>query len=213
MEANLAYNKLSIRDNSVSVNIPDNDIAKLMFYLKCVSNVLKYNGFGQYTNYNNYYSLSNQEIKTLIKLATIFNPEVMMDVGVFVKNEDLDKGNKFIEITDEEMNIHANREVLIGGIKTKVLKMMLFKANWAISNYYLPKKRLTQRMIILQNQIVSPYPSNPPIPSYPPIPLYPPYPSNPPYPLYPPMPLNPPYLPPPPIPPTDEEELCCCTIF
>ena len=147
MQANLGYNKLTVKDNSVNTNIPDNDVARLMYYLNCVSCVLKYNGFSQYTNYNAYYLLSNEDKINLLKLAILFNPDIMMEVGVFVKLEDLDCANRFFEITDEEMKIHANREIVIGGIKTNVLKIMLFKSSWADRNYYSPKNRLTEEIL------------------------------------------------------------------
>ena len=147
MQANLGYNKFTVKDNSVDINIPDNDVARLMYYLQCVSSVLKYNGFSQYTNYNAYYLLSNEDKINLLKLAIIFNPDIMMKVGVFVKHEDLDLGNRFFEITDEEMKIHANREIVIGGIRTNVLKIMFFKSSWADRNYYSPKSRLTEEIL------------------------------------------------------------------
>ena len=43
------------------------------------------------------------------------------------------------------MNFHAIRQIVIGGITTKVLNIMLFKFNWLNNNYFLPIKRLTQR--------------------------------------------------------------------
>ena len=147
MQANLGYNKFTVKDNSVDINIPDNDVARLMYYLQCVSSVLKYNGFFQYNNYNAYYLLSNEDKINLIKLSIIFNPDIMMEVGVFVKLEDLDMGNRFFEITDEEMKIHANREIVIGGIRTNVLKIMFFKSSWADRNYYSPKSRLTEEIL------------------------------------------------------------------
>ena len=74
MCASLGFNKIRIKDDSVKTTIPNNDIARLMYYLKCVSSVLNYKGLSQYTNYNKYYELSSKEKNEVIQLANIFNP-------------------------------------------------------------------------------------------------------------------------------------------
>ena len=196
MQANVGYNRLRIKDDSTKAFVPNNDIARLMYYLQSVFSVLKCNSYSEYTNYNNYDNLSNSDIMELIRLVKIFSPQILIGAKVFVLEEDLDCDNRFFEITDETMNIHANEEIIIGGIVTKVLKIMLFRSTWINNNYFNPLKRLTQRMY---------YPILPPPP-----------------PILPPPVLSPN---PPPVygPPynfnnynfnsTDDEELCCCTIF
>ena len=220
MEANVGYKRLRIKDNGEEAFIPNNDIARLMYYLQCVFAVLKCNSYSEYTNYNNYYNLSNSDIMELIRLVKIFNPQILIGAKVFVLEENLNKENRFIEITDETMNIHANEEIVIGGIVTKVLKIMLFKSHWINNIYFNPLKRLTQRMYY------------PPILPPPVLPLNPPpvLPLNPPpvLPLNPPpvLPLNPPPVLPLNPPPvygvpyiynnnynSNDEGSCCCTIF
>ena len=139
MEANLNYDRFKFKDTSKNITVPNNDVAKLMYYLDCVSSVLNYKGFSEYTNYNNYYNLSEQDMKELLVLINTFNPKILMDVGVFILTEDLDINNRFIQITNESMKIQANQEIVIGGIVTRALKVMLFKPNWALNNYYNPK--------------------------------------------------------------------------
>ena len=116
-----------------------------MYYLKNVFTALKCKRFSDYTNYNNYYTLSNSEINELIQLAKVFSPEIMVDKNVFVLEEELDMDNKFIEITDEVMNILPNEEVVIDGIIIKVSKLMLYKSKWLNNIYYNPLRRITQR--------------------------------------------------------------------
>ena len=200
MQANVGYNRLRIKDTSTKVFVPNNDIARLMYYLECVFTVLKCNKYSEYTDFNNYYSLSNSDINELIKLVKIFDPKIMIGAKVFVLEEDLVMDNKFIEITDETMNIHLNEEIVIGGIVTKVSQKMLFTSQWILNNYYNPLKRLTQR--IYYPPILPP----PPILSPPPV-----------------LPLNPPPVYGSPYnfngnynynySANDSEELCCCTIF
>ena len=187
MQANVGYNRLRIKDTSTRALVPNNDIARLMYYLKCVFTVLKCNKYSEYTNYNNFYSLSNSDINELIQLVNKFDPKIMIGAKIFLLDDDLDMGNRFIEITDETMNIHANEEIVIGGIVTKISKKMIFTSQWINNHYYNPLKRLTQRIL------------------YPPILLPPALPQN-----YPPV-----YVPPYNynFNADDSEELCCCTIF
>ena len=134
-----------IKDIFTSGIVPNNDLAKLMYYLKNVFTALKCKFYSDYTNYNNYYTLSNSEIIELIDLAKKFNPEIMTNKNVFVLEENLDMDNKFVEITDEIMNIHPNEEIVIVGIVTKISKLMLYKNKWLNYVYYNPLNRLSQR--------------------------------------------------------------------
>ena len=59
MQANLRCGKIHIKENTKKTIVPDNDIARLMYYLNCVFTVLKYNGFSRYTDYKNYEEISD----------------------------------------------------------------------------------------------------------------------------------------------------------
>ena len=144
MEANFRYNNFKIKDDSVWVTIPDSDVARLMFYLSCVATVLKYNGFGEYIDYQQYYLMTSEDIIAIIKLALLFEPKLLIGAGIFIRNEYLDWPNRFYDITDERMNIHANEEFIIGGIIVKVQKIMVFKSSYLSTFYYAPLLRLTE---------------------------------------------------------------------
>ena len=165
MEANFRYNRTRFIDDTVRVDIPDNDVARLMYYLHCLSCVINNNEINQYTSYHNYFMLSNQDIDNVIELSRKFNPEEMIKAGIFVIKEDLDMNNRFIKITNETMNIHTNEDIVIAGMHIKALKIMLLRSQWAIIFYYLPIKRLTQSRLYppFQNII---YPPIPYIPQY-----------------------------------------------
>ncbi len=147
MQANINYGKLRIKENTIKIKVPDNNFAKLMYYLQCVFTVIKCNGFSRYTNFENYeeVSCSLEGFNKVLELAEIFNPSVMMRAKAFVINENLGiMNNRFFEITDERLNFHASKEIVIGGIRTRVLKVMFMTSKWLINNYYLPFKKLTE---------------------------------------------------------------------
>ena len=47
-------------------------------------------------------------------------------------------GNRFFEITDEHMGLHANDEIVISGVRVRVLKLMFYKKDWIFKNYLEP---------------------------------------------------------------------------
>ena len=135
MSIGLASKRFTVKDTTRQVFIPGNPKAKLMYYLNCISGVLNTNKLNRYTNYSKYYYIPDSEIPDIVALATIFNPEIMIKSGIFMIDEYIDLGNRFLEITGETIGIHANQEMVIGGIVVRVLKIMLCTKTW-LKNYY-----------------------------------------------------------------------------
>ena len=135
MNIDFAQNTFKVKDITVKVFVPENPKAKLMYYLNCISQVLNTNTLNRYINYSQYYNIPDSEISDIVKLAKIFNPEDMLKLGIFIMEDYIDLGNRFFEITDETMGIHANQEFVIGGIVVRVLKIMLCTKTW-IKTYY-----------------------------------------------------------------------------
>ena len=135
MSIGLASKRFTVKDTTRQVFIPGNPKAKLMYYLNCISGVLNTNKLNRYTNYSQYYYIPDSEIPDIVALATIFNPEIMIKSGIFMIDEYIDLGNRFLEITGETIGIHANQEMVIGGIVVRVLKIMLCTKTW-LKNYY-----------------------------------------------------------------------------
>ena len=157
MTAQLTSKKLTIKDTSTNATVPDNPKAKLMYYLDCVAIVLRTDRLQRYRNYREYYNLPDYEIDNLLEEARIFNPKAMVEVGIFILDENIDKGNRFYEITNEEMGLHINEELFIGGVRVQVLKLMVFKKIWLIRNYLEPYESLTRRN---QNVLINTYNTN-----------------------------------------------------
>ena len=147
MQANLTLNKFRIRDTTVNVIIPPNDLARLMYYLNCVNSVLNFPNLTPYTDYHNYY-LYNHEINNIIYYAKLFNPNQMTSIRAFVLDENISISNRFFEITDEVYCIHANEKFVIGGSVVKISKVMVYKSDWAAFFYFLPLQRLTNPALI-----------------------------------------------------------------
>jgi len=126
-------------------SVPNDNVAKLMYYLSCVDIVINYNEIDRLTDYQNYDLLTKDDMVELFKLVLLFNPKIFIDAGIFIIDESLlpyDLDNQIYKITDERIGIYVNDEIMIGGRNVKVLKVMACNEDWLVRNYYRPWKNL-----------------------------------------------------------------------
>jgi len=138
MSLDMDYQSMEVKDIDRTVTVPDNKLAKLMYYLACVFKVIQYDHNSRFTDFQNYNLLSNEEEQTVLGLVALFNPKIMVDLSIFIVSSNLvphDKPNEFYEITDDKIKVHVNSEVVIGGNVIKVLKVMACTKDW-INRYY-----------------------------------------------------------------------------
>ena len=169
------YNDLQVKRIGEKTTVPNNDVARLMYYLSCVDTVINYNEIDNLTDYNSYYLLTDDEIEILIKTVLILNPKFFVDAGIFILDSYLvpdDMMNEFYEITDNRIGFHINEEIILGGKVVKVLKIMACRNTWLDKNYFNPLKNL------LSPEETYPLPPPPPIILYIPPPREPLTPPN-----------------------------------
>ena len=160
MSATLGINKLKIEPVGSTVTVPNNNTAKLMYYLSCVLKVIQYNQDSKLIDFEHYYNLNNEEKKLVYQLALLFKPEIFLEAKVFIKDADLlpsNVGNEFYKITDETIGLHVNQQIMIGGKSVKILKIMACDDSWLNRNYYNPitgiMNELRRRTVsVVQNQ-------------------------------------------------------------
>ena len=140
MFANL--NSIQVKPIGVTVTVPNDDVARLMYYLSCVDTVIQYDNEDDIlTDYENYDLLNVEQLTVLFSLVTLFNPKIFINGGVFILDPSLvpeGLGNEFYQITDERINFHFNDEIMIGGKTCKILKVMACTNSWLLRNYYNP---------------------------------------------------------------------------
>ena len=167
MSGNYNFNRTHVQEMDMEiVEVPDDDVARLMYYLSCVDTVIDYEGIDNLSDYQNYDLLTVDEMAELFKLVLIFNPKYFVEKGVFIINENLlpmGLGNQFYKITDERIGIHVNNEMFIGGRTVNVLKVMACNMDWLIRNYFTPWKNIFEMADRMQRykQIEVPEPPPP----------------------------------------------------
>ena len=147
MTATLGLNKVRVDIYGEGVMVPNDNIAKLMYYLNCISTVIDYDEPNILTDFKHYTRLGKQERQIVYELATLLNPQLFIDKGIFIVNKDLLPDclpNKFVKITDETIGIHANREIMIGGKIRKVLNIMICEPSWLFNFYHNPIKLIEE---------------------------------------------------------------------
>ncbi|CAF2047730.1 unnamed protein product [Rotaria magnacalcarata] len=137
-----------LRDTTESVTVPNNDVAKCMYYLNCVCSAIEYkdNDIKRYCNYANWANLSDAEDRLVFVLCLTLSPDEFIN-KVFFENDTLcgNMGNKFFEIGEVRNHLIAVQSVLIGGQTRSVKKIMAFKCSWMHRNYFEPMRNLSYR--------------------------------------------------------------------
>ncbi|CAF1241485.1 unnamed protein product [Adineta ricciae] len=146
----LHRNEFSLEVDSVSVTVPSNDVARLMYYLNCVCTAIDCNrdpDLQRFTNYRNWYSLSISEQKELLVLCYTFSPDVFDD-RVFFHSDVLCQGssNKFYKVSQVRQQLIAAESIVIAGQVREVHKIMTYTMGWMKTFYIDPMQRLAQSL-------------------------------------------------------------------
>ena len=136
-----------IRDKSTRASVPNDDRARLMYYLKCVNNLLELGDdatMQRLTNYRRYF-LSEEELKKPIVLCYLFSPDVLIGQCMF-HDDDLcgDMNNKFYELSATTTTLAVASSIVIGGQRRRVTSFMTFKMTWLEQNWALPLQRICE---------------------------------------------------------------------
>ena len=139
-------NQIEIEKTGITCQVPNTVRAHLMYYLKCVNNVLdlsEISNINYFTDYQNYHRLDQEDMKKLLFLCYMFDPDTLDQV--FHQVDDCgDASNEFYQITNNQLNMVAGSGIVIGGVRRKVLKMMVYKRSWIIKNYHTPMRELAE---------------------------------------------------------------------
>lgn len=141
-------NSTSFREFGTTTSIPENDVAKCMYYLNCVTAVVDCDDvdMDEYTDYRNYRYLSANDIQTVYRLCLTLSPD-KFDDKVFFESDQLcsSSANKFFEISQVQHRLGVVGSILIAGRQREVTKIMTYKMSWMQRFYYGPMNRLADR--------------------------------------------------------------------
>ena len=142
-------NEIEIERIGKAVTIPNNDVARLMYYLHCVCTSIDCNrepDIQRFTCYDNWSSLSIDEQKALIVVCYAFSPDVLQD-RVFFHSDTLcgNSNNEFYTINQVRNQLVAAESIVIAGRVRVVNQIMTYKMQWMKTYYFDPMQRLVTR--------------------------------------------------------------------
>ena len=83
MSATLGMKNIKIKAFGTTTTVPNNAIAKLMYYLDCVAAVVDYKD-RTLTDYQNYNELSGEQLVAVYHIAKLLNPSIFINAGIFI---------------------------------------------------------------------------------------------------------------------------------
>lgn len=138
--AYLERNQIGIKNEGQTVTVPNNDFARLKYYLSCVAGTLEVREqLSEYIDYSNYTFLSLADKKTIVTLCYLFSPDELINKCWF-HSEDIDSNNEFFEIGIAQTKVLLTQNVMVGSQNRRVAKVMFFKRNWLERFYIEPVK-------------------------------------------------------------------------
>lgn len=145
--AGVLGHNLSIKMTGKEVTIADSDVAHLMYYMDCVGVCLR--GFDlpeSLTDHRHYFRLSGDEVWRLVLMAQILDPEVLIAVGAFIRDNDVtifdNSQNEFFEVTDTRYGALVTRDFAVAGVAVHCAKRMVCCDRWIERHFTIPMRNL-----------------------------------------------------------------------
>ena len=139
MAAFMGRTEVKVRETGHKVTVPNNDIAKLMYYIDCVCSCIEPDDsstISRLRDYKNYDRLSSDEETQLLALCLALSPEKLTGTIFHPATDCGDFNNKFLELSAVKTNLLVTESLVIGGHRRKILKIMMYEKVW-VEKYYI----------------------------------------------------------------------------
>lgn len=142
MAAVMGRTEISIKRTTSATTVPNDPIAKLMYYFDCVCSCVEIGNDSELNRLraykDGYAYLSNEEKAKLLTLCLALSPDKLMGAIFFPAPDDAfnEYPNEFFELSSVSTRLVVAESLLVGGQQKKVRKIMMFKKSW-MDNYYL----------------------------------------------------------------------------
>lgn len=148
MAAILGRTEIGLRDTTVGVTVPNDPIAKLMYYFNSVCSCVEPDEdatIRRLRNYSNYRSLSDEDKAALLVLCLALSPDKLVGSLLFPVEDStrFQRTNAFFELSAVRTQLVVAESVIVGGQQRRVRKIMMFKKIWLETYYLKPLKAIT----------------------------------------------------------------------
>jgi hypothetical protein len=138
-----------VKDIGRSVTVPNDSRAKLMYYLSCICSILdldensELQRFRRFQNYSSIYSREDKQ--RLLACCALLRPD-LLEGKCIIHHEGLESSNEFIEVSKVNKTFAFTSNIIIGGQRKQVTKIMLYKMQWLRNNYLNPLSTLAEEL-------------------------------------------------------------------
>lgn len=149
--------QLQIERTGSSTTVPNNNKARLMYYLDCICTLLDLgsdaSNLRRLRDYNNYFRLTDDETNELILLCALVSPTLLLNKCLF-QDDDMcgDSSNRFYKIHAIRHRMLVANSIMIGGQSRSVNKIMCFKMCW-LTRYYIEPMEHFKRQLEYQRAV------------------------------------------------------------
>lgn len=157
MSAIVAGNtEIGLKRVGTAVTVPAHPIARLMYYLRCICQVLSLDdqNLDRLTNFTQYYTLTTEELDALLVLCILLSPDNLVGKCIF-EDEEL-CGNlvtQFYELSAVQNRFVVTDSVLLGSQQRHVKKIMTFKRSFLADYYIIPIATFADRLRLIASGI------------------------------------------------------------
>lgn len=143
--------EFGVKDTTVRTVVPNDDIARLMYYLHCIDACLNISSLNSaLTDYKNYWRLSTQGRRLVIEWATLLNPRELIDKVIFLDDERVMTATLTNAICEISVACHivsiGSTAIIAGGVK-EISKVMFFRSEWLVNHYIKPLERIRRPVV------------------------------------------------------------------
>ena len=138
--AALVSERVGIKKTGVTTSVPPNSKAKLMYYLDCVATLIELNNpnLRRLRDYQTYYLLNDAETDALLALVRVLSPDKLVGKVMFQREDCGGSRNEFYELSAVSHMLAVTDNIVIGGGRKRVAKIMFFQKAWMKDNYSTP---------------------------------------------------------------------------
>jgi hypothetical protein len=131
---------LNVKNTTVAVMVPDDDVARIMYYLYCVTVGVGHDILhDDLVDYRKYQQLSAVRKALVFEAALKYSPDVFIDEVIFRDDEGKvvtgTTSNEFCDISVACDIVSLQRDVVIAGEVRTLTKVMFFASSW-LDRYY-----------------------------------------------------------------------------
>ena len=161
--ATLVSERVGIKKTGVTTSVPPNSKAKLMYYLDCVATLIELNNpnLRRLRDYQTYYLLNDAETDALLAIVLLFSPDKLVGKVMFHSEDCGGSRNEFYELSAVSHMLAVTDNIVIGGERKRVAKIMFFQRVWMQDNYLTPIRSFQGRLERLARGLPGRAPSPP----------------------------------------------------